>query len=172
MKKSDIKIIPAYGLHYANQASDENLMDQLEHGGISLFEKNRELLEKIGTKVYAPGKWSVPVIIEHLIDAERVFQYRALRFARQDKTQLSGFDEDLWAAVSKANDRSLKDLLDEFRIVRQSTFALYKTFDKDQFFFSGFANGQESSVIALGFMMIGHAVHHYKVVEERYFGLV
>jgi hypothetical protein len=172
MKKSDIKIIPAYGLHYANQASDENLMDQLEHGGISLFEKNSEMLEKIGTRVYAQGKWSVPIIIEHLIDAERVFQYRALRFARQDNTPLSGFDEDIWAAVSKANDRSLKDLLDEYRSVRHATFTLYKTFDKDQFFFSGSANGQESSVIALGFMMIGHAVHHYKVVEERYFGLI
>ena len=111
MKKSDIKIIPAYGLHYANQASDENLMDQLEHGGISLFEKNSEMLEKIGTRVYAQGKWSVPIIIEHLIDAERVFQYRALRFARQDKTPLSGFDEDIWvmnfSVVSKGHIESL-----------------------------------------------------------------
>lgn len=172
MKKEDIKIIPAYGIQYAEQAADVDLIDQLETGGISLFKENLEKLKQVGTKVYARGKWSVPQIIEHVSDAERVFQYRALRFARQDKTPLSGFDEDLYAAVSKANDRSLEDLIHEFEMVRKSTFALYKTFDKDQMFFSGTANGQENSVIGLGFMMIGHAVHHYKVIEERYFSLI
>ena len=75
----------------------------------------------------------------------------------------------MYAAISKANDRTIKDLLNDYQIVRNSTIALYKTFDKDQLFFTGIANGQETSVIALGFMMIGHAVHHYRVIEERYF---
>ncbi len=169
MKKSDIKVIPEYGKVYAEKASDEDLIPQLEHGGISLFKNNISKLESVGLNVYAKGKWTIPQIIEHLTDAERIFQYRALRYARQDKTELPGFDEDMYAAISKANDRTIKDLLNDYQIVRNSTIALYKTFDKDQFFFTGKANGQETSVIALGFMMIGHAVHHYKVIEERYF---
>ncbi|MBK9191625.1 MAG: DinB family protein [Crocinitomicaceae bacterium] len=144
------------------------MIPQMEHGGISLFINNMSKLEA-GLNVYAKGKWTIPQIIEHLTDAERIFQYRALRYARQDKTELPGFDEDMYAAISKANDRSVKDLLNDYQIVRNSTISLYKTFDKDQFFFTGKANGQETSVIALGFMMIGHAVHHYKVIEERYF---
>ena len=172
MKKSDIKIIPAYGLQYTNLSGDEDLMIQLPHGGISLFRESAEQLEKLGTKTYARGKWTVHQILEHLADAERIFQYRALRFARQDKTPLAGFDEEIYAAVSKANDRSIKDLLDEYQSVRQATVSLFKTFDKDQFFFSGIANNQENSVLGLGFMMIGHAVHHHNVIKERYFSLI
>ena len=172
MKKTDILIIPDYGRYYADQADDENLMDQLPYGGIRLFQQHQGQLEKVGTKVYAPGKWTVHQIIEHLADAERVFQYRALRFARQDKTPLAAFDEDLYAAVSKANDRSISELLQEYQSVRNATVALYKTFHREQFFFSGTANNQENSVIGLGFMMIGHSVHHFNVVKERYFPLV
>lgn len=172
MKKSAIKVIPSYGLYYTNLASDEDLMVQLPTAGISLFTEHEAQLEKIGTKTYALGKWTVHQIIEHLTDAERVFQYRALRFARQDKTPLAGFDENIWAAVSKANDRSIHDLLADYQTVRQSTVALYKTFDNDQLFFTGTANGQENSVIALGFMMIGHGIHHFGVVKEKYFPLI
>lgn len=172
MKKTDIKIMPAYAIPYVNKAGDGDLLTELPTGGIGLFLNNISKLEQVGTKVYAQGKWTVPQIIEHLTDAERIFQYRALRFSRQDKTPLSGFDEDIYAAVSKANDRNIKDLLDEYQIVRKSTVALYKNFDKDQLLFSGTANGQENSVLALGFMMIGHSVHHYRVIEERYYPLI
>jgi len=171
MKKSDIRIIPSYGSDYANQAGDQDLMEQLPQGGIGLFQNSIPELEKTGTKTYALGKWTVHEIIEHLADTERIFQYRALRFARQDKTPLSAFDENMYAAVSKANDRSIKELLDEYQSVRHATHTLFKTFDKEQFFFYGSANGQDCSVIALGFMMIGHAVHHHRVIQERYFTL-
>lgn len=172
MKKTDIRVIPPYGLTYANQAGDEDLMEQLPTGGIALFENHLTQLEQLGKKTYAQGKWTVPQLIEHLSDTERIFQYRALRFARQDKTPLSAFDEDMYAAVSKANDRSIRALLDEYQHVRAATLSLYKTLDNDQLHFTGFANNQECSVLALGFMMIGHAVHHFKVVEARYFPLL
>lgn len=169
MYKTDIQIIPSYGMLYVNQTSEQDLMTQLKSGGVDCFENKLSQIEALGLRTYAQGKWTAHQIIEHLSDAERVFQYRALRFARQDKTPLAGFDEDLYAAISKANDRSLHDLLEEFKAVRQSTFLLYKTFDRDQMLFSGSANGQENSVLALGFMMVGHALHHYRVLEERYF---
>lgn len=172
MKKSDIKIMLAYFTTYVNQASDEDILPQLEKGGISLYQNNIEKLKAIGTKVYAQGKWTIPQIIEHITDCERIFQYRALRFARQDKTELSGFDENIYAAVSKANDRTVEDLLNEFQIVRNSSVALFKNLDNDQLQFTGKANGNEVSVLALGFIMIGHSVHHFNVIQERYFGLV
>jgi len=172
MKKFDIKIIPSYFMPYVNQTTDEDLLVQLKSGGIELYENHIEQLKKIGIKTYAQGKWSIPQIIEHITDTERIFQYRALRFARQDKTELSGFDENIYAAVSKANDRNLEDLLEEYRVVRQSSFLLYKNLDTDQLQFTGKANGNEVAVLALGFMMIGHSVHHFNVIKERYFGLV
>lgn len=172
MKKFDIKIIPTYFIPYVNQTSDEDLLPQLEKGGISVYQNNIEKLKTIGTKTYAQGKWTIPQIIEHNTDTERIFQYRALRFARQDKTELSGFDDNIYAAVSKANDRTIEDLLNEFQIVRNSSLALFKNLDKDQLHFTGKANGNEISVLALGFIMIGHSLHHFNVIQERYFGLV
>ena len=171
MKKSEIKIMPAYFIPYVNLTSDEDILPQLEKGGISSYQNNIEKLKVIGTKTYAQGKWTIPQIIEHVSDTERIFQYRALRFARQDKTELSGFDENIYAAVSKANDRTIEDLLNEFQIVRNSSIALFKSLDKDQLHFTGKANGNEVSVLALGFIMIGHSLHHFNVIKERYFGL-
>jgi len=172
MKKSDIKIVPPYYVPYINQANDEDLLIQLEEGGIALFLDHLEKLEAVGTKTYAQAKWTIPQIIEHLIDTERIFQYRALRFARQDKTELPGYDENMYAAVSKADNRSIEDLLEEYQIVRLSTLLLYKNLDSDQLHFTGKANGHEISVLALGFIMIGHSVHHFNVIQERYFELV
>jgi len=157
---------------YVNQTTDEDLLVQLKIGGIELYENHIELLKKIGIKTYAQGKWSIPQIIEHITDTERIFQYRALRFVRQDKTDLSGFDENIYAAVSKANDRRIEELLEEYRVVRHSSFLLFKNLDTDQLQFTGKANGNEVSVLALGFMMIGHSVHHFNVIKERYFALI
>lgn len=171
MKKNDIKVIPPYGVYYANLADERDLLDQLHDAGISLFENRAAELELLGNKIYAPGKWTVKQIIEHIIDAERIFQYRALCIARQDKTDFPGFDEDMYAAVSRANDRTIESLLNEFRTVRNATVSLYQNLDNDQLQYAGTANGQATSVLALGFMIIGHAIHHFNVITERYFPL-
>lgn len=171
MKKNDIKVIPPYGVYYANLVDERDLMDQLQDGGILSYENKVAQLESLGNKIYAPGKWTVKQIIEHIIDAERIFQYRALRLARQDKTDLPGFDENMYAAVSRANDRTVKSLLNEFRTVRNATVSLYQNLDNDQLQYTGTANGQVTSVLALGFMMIGHAIHHFNVITEKYFPL-
>lgn len=172
MKKSDIKVIPEYGKFYVSYVDDSNLVDQLPTKGIELFEKNKAKLDALQNQVYAHGKWTVKQIMEHLTDAERVFQYRALRLARQDKTPLSGFDEDLWAAVSKANNKSIQQLLEEMKIVRQSTVKLYESLTDEELLFTGSANDTPTSVLALGFMIIGHSIHHFKIIEERYFPLL
>lgn len=172
MKKTAIKVIPEYGKMYVNYASDADLMEQLPTSGIEKFILHKDKLQALENKVYAQGKWTVKEIMEHLADAERVFQYRVLRFARQDKTPLSGFDEDLWVAVSKANNRSIEQLIDEMKIVRQSTVKLFETLSDEELLFTGTANDTPTSVLALGFMIIGHSIHHFNVIEERYFPLL
>lgn len=117
---------------------------------------------------YAEGKWTIKEIINHLIDSERVFCYRAMRFARYDKTVLSGFEENHYAEASKANGRSIASLLEEYRLVRLSTIALFSSFDNDMMLNKGVAGGGEVSVRALGFLIIGHEKHHGNVIKARY----
>lgn len=117
---------------------------------------------------YAQGKWTIKEIIQHIIDAERVFSYRALRISRNDKTPLPGFDENDFVENTNANDRHLQSLLTELSIVRQSTLALFKSFSEEQLKRIGIASNNEISVRAIGFIIIGHQNHHKKVFQERY----
>lgn len=117
---------------------------------------------------YAEEKWTIKDIIQHLIDAERIFSYRALRISRNDKTPLPGFEENDYVINANANDRSLQDLLTEFSAVRHSTLLLFKSFSQDQLTRIGIASGNEVSVRAIGFIIIGHQKHHQKIFKERY----
>lgn len=117
---------------------------------------------------YAEGKWTIKDIIQHIIDAERIFAYRALRISRNDKTPLSGFEENDYVDNTNANDRSIQDLLTEFSAVRQSTLFLFKSFSEEQLKRMGIASNAAVSVRAIGFIIIGHLKHHQKVFEERY----
>ena len=117
---------------------------------------------------YSEGKWTIKEIIQHIIDTERILSYRALRFSRKDNTPLAGFNENDYVAFSNAKDRNLQDLLSELSSVRQATLALYKSFSQEQLKGVGTASGQEISLRALGFVIIGHQKHHQKVFQERY----
>lgn len=117
---------------------------------------------------YAPGKWTIKDILQHLIDTERVFNYRALRFARRDLTPLPGFEEDDYAVAAFGSKRSIRDLLTELAIVRESTLCLFKTFDQETLLLKGTASGREMSVRALGFIIIGHQNHHQQIFQDRY----
>lgn len=117
---------------------------------------------------YAPGKWAIKDIIQHVIDTERIFAYRALRFARNDNTELPGYDENHYAATVNADRRHMKDLLTEFSTVRHATMQMFAAFTQEELMRSGIASGHNVSVRALGFMLIGHQNHHMKVFQERY----
>lgn len=117
---------------------------------------------------YAEGKWTIKDIIQHLIDAEHVFSYRALRISRNDKTPLPGFNENDYVDNTNANVRSIQDLLTEFSAVRQSTMLLFKSFSEEQLIRMGIASNAAVSVRAIGFIIIGHQKHHQKVFQERY----
>ncbi|MFI5234397.1 MAG: DinB family protein [Gemmatimonadales bacterium] len=117
---------------------------------------------------YAPDKWTVAEVVGHMADAERVFAYRILRFARNDATPLSGFDENAWTPASNYARRSLADVVAEFRAVRQATIALLGGLDDDAFVRVGTANGSEITVRALAYVIAGHERHHVGILKERY----
>lgn len=119
---------------------------------------------------YAEGKWSLREVVGHLSDAERIFAYRLLRFARADATPLSGFDENIYVPSGEFERRSLADVAAEFAAVRESTLALVRALSADALVRRGPANGQEVSVRALAWIIAGHEAHHIRVLGERYIG--
>jgi uncharacterized damage-inducible protein DinB len=118
---------------------------------------------------YAEGKWSVKEMLQHIIDTERIFGYRALSIARKDTTPLPGFDENTYANASKAGERSLAGLIEELKAVRTSTDLLLKSFTEDDLQQTGITNGHPNTVNAIGYIIFGHILHHKKILEERYF---
>ncbi|MCK7591047.1 DinB family protein [Subsaxibacter sp. CAU 1640] len=117
---------------------------------------------------YADGKWTIKEVILHMIDTERIFSYRALRIARHDQTSLPGFDQDLYVGPSKANIRSFESLLDEYRAVRLATITLFDNLDDEMLEQTGTASNSTISVRALGFIILGHEIHHCNILKERY----
>lgn len=117
---------------------------------------------------YAEGKWTIKDILQHLIDAERIFCYRALRFARLDATPLPGFEENDYALNANGSGRTIKDLLSELLTVRESTLSLFKNFSDEILMRKGIASGNEMTVRAIGFIIIGHQNHHQRIFQERY----
>ena len=117
---------------------------------------------------YAPGKWSVKEVLGHVIDGERVFGHRALRFAREDRTPLPGFDENTWVPAARFDSRPLADLVADYVAVRTATLALFSSFDEATLLRRGIANGAEVSVRALAHIIAGHELHHVSLLRERY----
>ncbi len=121
---------------------------------------------------YAPGKWTPKEVLLHLIDAERVFTYRALRFARADAQDLPGYDQDAFVANSEANHRSLSDLLTEYAAVRAATCAFFGSLSVEQLDRAGRANGGPATVRAWLYIIVGHERHHLNLFSERYWPLL
>ena len=117
---------------------------------------------------YAEGKWSIREIVGHLIDAERVFGYRAFCIARGESQNLPGFDQNDYMLTAPYDRIDLEDLLAELRLVRLSNIAMLRNLDEEAWMRIGTANGNQVSVRALAFIMAGHARHHMGVLQERY----
>jgi uncharacterized damage-inducible protein DinB len=117
---------------------------------------------------YAEGKWTIKEILVHLIDDERIYAYRALRFARNDKTELPGFEQDDYAINSGANGRDIKDILKEFTTVRYATISLFEGLDRKALTRAGVASGNIMSVRAAAYHIAGHEMRHLNIIKERY----
>lgn len=160
-----------YASFYANYvllASDFNLVSdfKIQKEVVVAFFKSIPI-EKLAYR-YQPTKWTIKDILLHMIDAERIFAYRALRISRNDKTPLAGFEENDYVIEANANARSIDDLLNEYISVRNATLTLFNSFGDDQLMKKGIASEKEISVRALGYIILGHEKHHLNVIKERY----
>ena len=171
MKRSDINPMPQYWDRYINLAPDVELSQALDDSIRQLEQLDRSELARIGDKTYAPGKWSVKDIIQHLIDGERVITYRALMFARRDPTKPPPFEQEDFAVTAAANRRTDDDLLDELLNVRRASKSLYDSFDDDTLRARGISWEYDVAVLDLGFTIVGHQIHHLNVIAERYSSL-
>ena len=129
------------------------------------------LSEDQGNFRYAPDKWSIKEVIGHLIDTERIFAYRALRFARHDQTHLSSFDENAFVTNSNYTSRHLAGIAEEFDVVRQNSVYLFKNLDQDIWLRSGPVSDYQITVRALAYVIAGHELHHLNIIRSRYLNL-
>jgi uncharacterized damage-inducible protein DinB len=120
------------------------------------------------TERFAEGEWNIKEILTHVIDDERIYAYRALRFARNDPTELPGFDQEAYVIESNANARTIEDILDEYDAVRRATITLFESFDDAMFTRSGVANGHVMSVRAAVYHIAGHELHHINSMKQNY----
>lgn len=172
MTKSDLPEMPQFFDRYIAIAPDIDVISALQ-----LATSFNDLIpfgtaEALGDLIYAPGKWTMRDIVQHIIDTERIMAYRALRLSRQDKTPLPGFDEEAFGQTARASRRSLSDLYDEYALNRQSTLALFRSFDENMFLNAGICSSISITPLALGYVLVGHPMHHANVVRERYLPLL
>jgi hypothetical protein len=172
MKKSDLKFLPPFFERYITQADDEEIISSLRNSLLELSALDISRLEKLEDKTYADGKWTVKDILQHITDNERIQAYRALRFARNDSTDLPGYDENLLASNADTRYRTVKNLLDELVTVRNSNIMLFENFSEEMMHRTGLASKIKVSVLALGFVIIGHQRHHLNVIREKYLPLL
>nr|WP_257790646.1 DinB family protein [Tenacibaculum sp. SZ-18] len=143
-------------------------MENLEAAQTDFENTLRNISKEKENFAYAEGKWTIKELIQHIIDTERVFCYRALSFARNDQQDLPGFDQDLFVVNSVAQQRDYNELLDEMDVLRKGTIQLFKSFTHDDLLKTGTGSGNKISVRALGMVLAGHQQHHLNVVKERY----
>jgi len=125
--------------------------------------------ERDGNFRYAPGKWTVKEVVGHVADTERIFAYRAMRFARGDQTPLSGFEQDDYVRGARFTERRLADVVEEYADVRRANLDLFRSLDDEAWQRRGVANNSPVTVLALAYIIAGHELHHRKIIEERYF---
>jgi uncharacterized damage-inducible protein DinB len=162
---------PAYASMYIDLLPhDGNLLQHLQDN----FEMVKKLVHLLSPAQllfrYAPGKWTIKEVLVHIIDDERIYAYRGLRFARQDKTPLPGFEQDDYVLSSGANERDIDNIMEEYAAVRKATITLLNGLPGDAFTREGTANNNKVSVRALAYHIAGHELHHITIIREKYLG--
>jgi len=157
-----------YYSRYIDLITDEDIVSRLK----SQLGETTSFLSKISDEkslnTYAPGKWTIRQVLNHVNDAERVFASRAFWFARGLPDALPGFDQDVCVEAAGANDISWSDLTNEFSNVRQSTISLFENLPAQAWMRTGVASDNPFTVNALGYIIAGHVSHHCNVIQERY----
>lgn len=153
---------------YILALGDVNLLEELENGKQAFVSLMKDIDDSTLNYAYADGKWTLAEVLMHIIDAERVFQYRALRFSRNDRTPLPGFDQNVFVSGSNASKKLKEEIIQEYETVRNATLDLFKSFSSDVLKRVGIASDSEMSVRAMGFIISGHQAHHLNIIRKRY----
>ena len=160
---------PAYAANYVNQTTGNDVLEIINASFDPLEDFLIDIPEEKADYAYAPGKWTLKEVLQHMIDTERIFAYRALCIARGEKQNLPGFEENEYAASSFAAEREWDELIDEMLAVRSTTIQLFSSFTPAVLnSAAGTTNQSHITLNALGFIIIGHVLHHFNVISERY----
>lgn len=158
-----------YAAAYVSKVPDDGMVLQhLQNNFETINSLVINLPEEKLLSAYAPGKWTLKELLVHMMDTERIVANRALRIARNDKTDLPGFEQNDYVPYSYANERSIANIMEEYALQRKSTIALFSNFDESAFTRIGFANGAPFSVRAALYIIAGHELHHLKIIKEKY----
>ena len=172
MKRSDINPLPSNFAKYIDLVADVELGEAFDESMRQLNEIDQRLLERLDGKRYAPDKWTVKDILQHLADSDRIMSYQALMLARKDATVSPGFNEKLHVENANADRRPVKELIEEIMSARAATRSLFDGFDDEALLRKSVNWPNEISVLAMGFTIVGHQIHHLNIIKERYYPLV
>jgi len=168
MRPPEISEYQSYYKKYISLVQGDNLTDILDQQLTESLAMLCRISEAKSLRRYEAGKWSIKEVLGHLIDSERIFAYRALRFARNDHTPLSGFDQDPYVSEANFDARPWSELVGEFEHVRRSTILFFRGLKPEAEMRFGVANNAPITVRALGYVIAGHELHHLGILREKY----
>jgi hypothetical protein len=168
MPRPDLSRIATFYHNYIRQVPQDDHMTALRELGNDFINVMKSIPAEKHDYAYASGKWTLKEVFQHVIDTERIMTYRALSFARQEQQSLPGFEENDYAAASKAANRNWNEMIEEFTLVRRASEYLFKSFDSQQLNTDGISNNSPMYVLGLAFIVPGHCQHHLNVIKERY----
>lgn len=168
MIRPDFNALPEFHKRYVQHVKEYDILEAMKISSTQTLDLVRSISEELGEHRYAAGKWSIKELLCHMMDTERILAYRALRFARNDKTNLPGFEENDYAPQANAQNRKIKRIADEMERLRLTTIDLFVNFTPEMLERKGLANNLELSVLNLGYIIPGHESHHRAILKERY----
>jgi hypothetical protein len=168
MPRPDLSRVPDYFHRYIAQTEGDDLNEILKKQAITFTSFLQNIPAGKYDYRYGPDKWTVKEVLQHIIDTERVFAYRALCIARGEQQPLPGFNEDDYAKNAPCADRKWSDMIEEFQAIRRSTELLFNSLDAARLEHSGIASGKPVYVLGIGFILAGHVAHHVAILKERY----
>ncbi len=166
--KPDLNTVPEFYRGYIECTDDTSLMEQFNQSTRQISLIMDSINEETAAYSYLEGKWSLKEIFLHIIDSERIFSYRALCLSRGEKQKLPSFNQDEYVIRSEASLRDVKSLKREFLSVRESTILMFSSFSKKQWQSKGIIGSHELTINILGHIIVGHLIHHVKIIESRY----
>jgi hypothetical protein len=159
---------PEYYKPYVDLVPEGELLTLLKENLVKTIELFESLSEASGHFRYAEDKWSIKEVLGHMADTERIMSYRLLRVGRGDQTALAGFNENEYVEGSQINKLPIKRILEDFIAIRKATLTLFQNMPEEAWANIGFANNTDVTARAIGYIIAGHALHHFKIINDRY----